>query len=310
MFHRYHAAIVMLLLASVARAGPDAATGKPTPIGVPRGEALISVRQLLMAYRDRDLEYFARHLAAGFRDHPWAPGVGDSSPVLDRDAEIASAAHLFRGVVRDGHPLPAAKRMAYVGGPFFVRADADRPDSLGRFQIVVAMHLSLVVVFEDGTSLVTPAASQLFHVARADVVHEAARGDSVLAWLVTDWSEGPPDDSTWVPALAKAAVERPQARPIAASQDTVTGPTVLALAPVENPAHDRFTVDLALPAAGPVRLEAFDVMGRRVMRHELDGARGVRRITIEPERAMGSGVYWLRASHAGATAQARVVLIR
>ena len=77
-----------------------------------------------------------------------------------------------------------------------------------------------------------------------------------------------------------------------------------------NPFARSTTVRFRLPAAGPVRLDVFDLTGRRVARL-LDGARpaGEHAVAWEPDGAP-AGVYHVRLESAGRTATARCVKLR
>jgi subtilisin family serine protease len=84
--------------------------------------------------------------------------------------------------------------------------------------------------------------------------------------------------------------------------------------PFPNPARDGCSVSFALPAAGPVRIEAMDLAGRRV-RTLLDGplAEGAHEIrwdgTAAGGRRVAPGLYFLRLTCEGETLFRRVTVL-
>jgi hypothetical protein len=77
-----------------------------------------------------------------------------------------------------------------------------------------------------------------------------------------------------------------------------------------NPFARATTVHFRLPAAGPVRLDVFDLAGRRVAAL-LDGTRpaGEHAVAWEPDR-LAAGVYYVRLEAAGRTVATRCVKLR
>jgi hypothetical protein len=67
-------------------------------------------------------------------------------------------------------------------------------------------------------------------------------------------------------------------------------------------------VSFTLPKAGPARLEAYDVAGRRVALREVSGA-GEHTLELAPSGALRRGIYFLRLSQDGARVTARAVII-
>jgi len=72
--------------------------------------------------------------------------------------------------------------------------------------------------------------------------------------------------------------------------------------------HGAVTLLLALPRAEPVRLEVFDIAGRRVVSRELSGL-GAGRQRVDLEERFSPGVYMLRLTQATETAVARAVVL-
>jgi len=77
-----------------------------------------------------------------------------------------------------------------------------------------------------------------------------------------------------------------------------------------NPFNPSTQVELALPQAGPVRLQAFDVAGRLVWTRELgEQPAGILRRTLDFS-AQASGLYVLRATHPAGVATQKMLLVR
>jgi hypothetical protein len=94
--------------------------------------------------------------------------------------------------------------------------------------------------------------------------------------------------------------------PVATEDDPVEG-TDLSLTATPNPARDAIRLRLALPEAGAVRVEAYDVTGRRVHAADL-GARpaGASTATVDVSR-WAPGLYVVRVTTGYGQAAARVV---
>lgn len=98
---------------------------------------------------------------------------------------------------------------------------------------------------------------------------------------------------------------------VVADASSPAGPPSFALGtPFPNPARDLVAVDFALGASGPVRLEVFDVLGRRVATL-VDGPLGAgAHDAAWATAAVPAGVYVLRLSADGQTATTRVTVAR
>jgi hypothetical protein len=78
-----------------------------------------------------------------------------------------------------------------------------------------------------------------------------------------------------------------------------------------NPSHGRFTVSLSLPLSGPATLEVVDVSGRRVQSRQVGGlGPGRHEIDFGRERALETGVYWVRLTQAGRTFSRKAVVVK
>jgi len=92
-------------------------------------------------------------------------------------------------------------------------------------------------------------------------------------------------------------------------RDEVDGLRVLGTAP--NPVRTQATVRYALPKGtdGPVRLAVYDVLGRRVRSVRLDAAAGRNERQLDVS-GLSSGLYLLRFTADGASAERRMTVVR
>jgi len=92
----------------------------------------------------------------------------------------------------------------------------------------------------------------------------------------------------------------------------VPAPAVFALEHVEpNPSPDAWSVTFSMPAAGPAKLEVFDVAGRRVLARDLGAlGSGRHRARLAEARALSDGVYALRLTAGARTAVRFVVKVQ
>ena len=147
-----------------------------------------------------------------------------------------------------------------------------------------------------------------------DVVVDA--GDVVSVswdWEAAGWEAiGTLTVEQYAPAAPASASAATASAATGASQAAGSEPLVLAIAPVrpEPVRGGTLVVDVALPSAGPARLEMLDVMGRRVAEREL-GTLGAGRHTVDlaAGRGLAPGVYLLRLTQAGEARVARVTVI-
>lgn len=89
-------------------------------------------------------------------------------------------------------------------------------------------------------------------------------------------------------------------------------PLVPAARVVPNPARGRALLELAVPAAGRLRVELYDIAGRRhaVIADEALAEAGVRRFELRaPAGRLAPGIYWYLATMAGGTRQGRFVVL-
>jgi len=91
-----------------------------------------------------------------------------------------------------------------------------------------------------------------------------------------------------------------------------TNPVATAARVLPNPARGQAVLELSLPAAGPLRIELYDLAGRRraVIADEAHAAAGTARYALRAsDGPLAPGVYWYRASTTGATVLGRFVVV-
>jgi hypothetical protein len=80
---------------------------------------------------------------------------------------------------------------------------------------------------------------------------------------------------------------------------------------VPNPSiGDRLAVHFSLPSTDPATLELLDVSGRRLASQRLEGLVGRQTVTLEPDRGLAPGLYWIRLRHAGQERTTRAVVMQ
>jgi hypothetical protein len=116
-------------------------------------------------------------------------------------------------------------------------------------------------------------------------------------------------DMTGIDEVADLALFFSSSLPLVASEPGASD-GALALAPAANPFRGQTTLRLRVPAAGPVRLRVFNVLGREVA-VLLDGhmEAGRHEVTLDGSR-LPSGTYLARLEAGGAVHTQRVMLVR
>ncbi|PAP79252.1 hypothetical protein B1759_12965 [Rubrivirga sp. SAORIC476] len=170
--------------------------------------------------------------------------------------------------------------------------------------------LELAVAGEAGAGLTVAVAEAPAWLTFAQPVAEAVRLDDEpepLARLAFDVARTAP-----VGEVAEVVVEVRDGETVVATHTVrleVAPPEALALdAPYPNPSHGTITVPFVVPRDGPVRLAAYDVLGREVgVLAEGDTEAGAHEVRW-PTAGLASGVYLVRVV-AGAEAQVRRVTV-
>ena len=114
------------------------------------------------------------------------------------------------------------------------------------------------------------------------------------------------------PHAAVTAAVAPAAATAASDASPAALPQALAIEPVRpDPVRGReLVVDVALPSAGPARLELMDVMGRRITARELGSlGAGRHRVDLGAGQRLAPGVYMLRLTQGSEARGVRVTVV-
>jgi hypothetical protein len=97
---------------------------------------------------------------------------------------------------------------------------------------------------------------------------------------------------------------------------TLDAPSTHSVAPaarvLPNPARGPAILELSLTAPGPLRIELYDIAGRRraVVADEARAEAGIARFALRaPEGPLAPGIYWYRASTTSTTVMGRFVVL-
>jgi hypothetical protein len=249
-----------------------------------------AIQSLFVAYVMKDPEAYGRLLTLDFSFG--SAGSPEGPPTfLTRDGEIAHVKRTFEDVGRPSPGAePAVREIEFKAGPFLTEYLVG-----GRRARVFAASVTLRFILDDGSVIRVAPAPHVFELVRGDaaVLPNQTRGDAGH-WYISRWEE-----------FTLPAVETPER----VVPDPIP-PTVLrlALAPLQNPARGTFKLRMTLPSNAPARIVVVDVMGRRMLSHDVE--RGTRQLVLDPGPSFPAGVYWLRLFQGRETVTAKIVLIR
>lgn len=179
---------VSLLLLALALAGGGlplslALGASPPP---PEDAPIAAAAGIMDAYQRMDVLALASLLIDDFRfvsDDPERPDL--ASPGFSRADELAAAWNLCHGVERPGAGrLPAARAITIGVGSWSLESLS------GPAGVVVALDVTLVVAFEDGSSIEAGPSCHVFEVVRGDLATLPGGGHGDAArFYVRRWSE-------------------------------------------------------------------------------------------------------------------------
>ena len=109
------------------------------------------------------------------------------------------------------------------------------------------------------------------------------------------------DDVSIIDGGALWTLDAPEAHPVAPAARVLP-----------NPARGLAMLELSLPAPGPLRIELYDIAGRRraVVADEAHADAGVARFALRaPDGALAPGIYWYRASTSSVTLLGRFIVL-
>jgi hypothetical protein len=219
---------------------------------------------------------------------------------------------MFFGLEHDGKSvIPRPDTIVVTADGFRESADPEHPDSTGHYRVVAVLRFSFDIRTAGRKELTALPALQVFHVVRGDAaVLATGQGADSTRWYVRRWLE---DLDALAAALGEVDGDCGQADSAVATRvRAALAPALpLVIHPLGNPACP--TLDLAcdLPAAGPARVEVFDVMGRRLANRELEvAAPGTIKIQAGAGVHLAPGAYWVRLTQAARSSTRMVVVAR
>ena len=125
-------------------------------------------------------------------------------------------------------------------------------------------------------------------------------------WYIRRWLE---DLNGLATALGKVDGDCAQADSALKTRALATLP--LSIHPLGNPACPTLDIACDLPAAGPARIEVFDVMGRRLQQKDFDvAAPGTMKLQAGAGVHLAPGAYWVRLTQASRHTTRMVVVAK
>ena len=216
-------------------------------------------------------------------------------------AHTSNPSVLFKSAVVSGHSVDNLAPAA----PLVLTAQRVGTDVQLHWNRAVAPDLRDYAVYRATSSGVTPVPINFLASAEDTVATDANAPSSALYYIVTAYdvhaNQSDPSNEAYVGALTGIG-----------NLPAVTALTVLQNHP--NPFTATTEFQIGLPESGDVRVEVFDVAGRRVMAIDAKGVKGWQRIPFAARdqggRSLASGVYFARVSAAGKTITKKMVIAR
>jgi hypothetical protein len=305
-------AFVLSLLVQLATAAPGpgrvtwgelrSARGADSPAG--------AIHEYTRAYSERSVERLGALLAADFRSHiAGQDAVERCFPEgIDRATEMSVIRGLIRGV-RQGDSLlvPPARDVRVKAEGLTEADDPEHPDSTEHYRIVVIERFKFDIVAEGESEFQNNPSLHIVHLVRGDAARLVpGQPADARHWYIRRWLE---DVNGLATALGKVEGDCEQADSAVASRTLAT--LALSIHPLGNPACPTLDIACDLPAAGPARIEVFDVMGRRLQRKDFDVAGpGTMKLQAGSGVRLAPGAYWVRLSQASRRSTRMVVVAR
>lgn len=290
-------ALALSLLVQLNVTAPGPAT---TPIQ--------SVRAFADAYTQRSLEKLAGLLAGDFHFTTSDARMAALIHEVSRERELQVASNIFNGHIQDGKVvMPAADSVLFTVDGFTENADPEHPDSTGHYRVVAVTRFATIIKVPDRKDFMSVPALHVFHVVRGDaaVLASGQAADSTR-WYIRRWLE---DVSGLATALGQVEGDCAQADSAVAAKALATLP--FGIHPLGNPACPALDIACDLPAAGPARIEVFDVMGRRLQQKDFDvAAPGTMKLQAGAGVHLAPGAYWVRLTQASRHSTRMVVVAR
>ena len=305
-------ALVLSLLVQITTAGPGpggitwgelrSARGADSPAG--------AIREYARAFSERSVVRLGALLAADFRSH-----VAGQDQVtmrfpdgIDRATEMSVIRGLIQGVRQGDSVLAPPIRNAQVKAEGLHEADdPEHPDSTEHYRLVVIDRFTFDLTADDGTEYQSRPLLHIVHVVRGDAaVLVPGQPADARHWYIRRWLE---DVNGLEAALDKVEGDCGQADSATGSQALATLP--LGIHALGNPACPTLDIACDLPAAGPARIEVFDVMGRRLQQQAFDvAAPGTMKVQAGAGVHFAPGAYWVRLSQAARHSTRMVVVAK
>jgi hypothetical protein len=245
----------------------------------------------------------------------YLPSYAYSAPTSYDSTATSSATHQFQVVahayfnqylnwssnVVGGHSVDNLAPLA----PFLLTAQRVGVDVQLNWNRAVAPDLRDYAIYRATASGVTPAPIHFLTSAEDTLAVDANAPSSALYYIVTAFdvhaNQSSPSNEASVGALTDAG-----------KTPALTALTVLQNHP--NPFNATTEFDVGLPSASSIRIEVFDVSGRKVSAMQVSGMKGWQRVSFagrdEGGRSLASGVYFCRIHAAGSTVTKKMVIAR
>lgn len=216
-------------------------------------------------------------------------------------AHTSDPSQFFKSNIVSGHSVDNLAPAT----PLLLTAQRVGTDVQLHWNRAVAPDLRDYAVYRATSSGVTPVPINFLASAEDTVATDANAPSSALYYIVTAYdvhaNQSNPSNEAQVGALTGVG-----------NLPAVTALTVLQNHP--NPFNTTTDFQIGLPRNSDVRVEVFDVAGRRVKVIDAKGAKGWQRMSIlardERGRPLASGVYFARVRAAGATITKKMVIAR
>lgn len=267
------------------------------------------VGPVYLATPSRYFERVGTQSAHGWPGYSFAADTrSDSTLASDGDGIFMIAAHYlydsyvaFPSNEASGHSVDNLAPAA----PLLLSAQRVGTDVQLHWNRAVAPDLRDYAVYRATSSGVTPVPINFLASAEDTVATDANAPSSALYYIVTAYdvhaNQSDPSNEAHVGSLTGIG-----------NLPSVTALTVLQNHP--NPFTATTEFQIGLPESGDVRVDVFDVAGRRVMTMDAKGVKGWQRIPFAARdqrgRSLASGVYFARVSAAGKTITKKMVIAR
>jgi len=302
--------LLLALAGPLAHASPS--TSVP-PVNQPLVGPQAALERLADGYRDRSPDSVFANLTLDYRFHTRGDSLTGFIQGASRDDEYRVVHGMLSGVIHGGDTLMApADSVGMIVDGISENPDPEHPDSTLHYRLLTVRRFMFGARTVRGVRFETRTGLNVFHVVRGDVALLAV-GQSAdsTRWYVRRWLEDVTSLNADLAGRAGTCGEEPAPIPGPRSGGgTPAIPTVLAVRPLTSPACAKLEVCCDLPGLEPVRVEVFDVNGRRMNRRDLDvAAAGTMSIEAGRGAKLFPGVYWVRVGQGLRPPATRMVVV-